>query len=140
MEFNVWEALVLREVTLEFTRSGGAGGQHVNRTSSAVWAVWNLPDTKAFSEKDKAWLLQKLANRLDQQGNLRLRVETERSQRSNREAALAKILEILATHLRRPIKRIKTKPTLSSKQKRLQGKAKRGNIKKLRKLDYRGED
>ncbi|RYZ81598.1 MAG: aminoacyl-tRNA hydrolase, partial [Proteobacteria bacterium] len=112
------KAGLLQEIEFSFTRSRGAGGQHVNRTESAVILRWNLPDTKAYGGLEKERLLKNLASQLTNEGDLLIRAETERDQIRNREEALRKFQEILTKALFVPKKRIKTKPTKSSQRKR----------------------
>jgi ribosome-associated protein len=123
---------VIYEVQFEFTRSRGAGGQHVNRTESAAIIRWNLLQTKAFSEEKKARLIAKLQNQLNSEGELLVRSETHRDQDSNRKECLRKLEAILQKALFVPKKRIKTKPTKSSQRKRLESKKIHSEKKKLR--------
>jgi len=113
---------LLSEISFEFTRSRGAGGQHVNRTESAVILRWNLPATRAFSEIEKERLMKNLESQLTKDGELLIRAETHRDQDSNRKEALRRLEGILQKALFVPKKRIKTKPTKSSQRKRLDSK------------------
>lgn len=123
---------LLREISFEFTRSRGAGGQHVNRTESAVILRWNLPDTQAFSETQKNRLILKLSSQLTKDGDLMIRAETYRDQDSNKKEALRRFEEIIAKALVIPKKRIKTKPSRSSQRKRLDSKKTHSDKKRLR--------
>ena len=84
-----------QEISFEFTRSRGAGGQHVNRTESAVILRWNLIETRAFSAIEKDRLIYKLSSQLTKEGELLIRAEVHRDQDSNRKEAVRKFEEIL---------------------------------------------
>jgi ribosome-associated protein len=120
------------ELSFEFTRSRGPGGQHVNRTESAVILRWNLQDTKGFSEIQKLRMLENIGNQLTKEGEVLIRAETFRDQDSNKKEAIRRLNELLAKALFIPKKRIKTKPTRSSQRKRLDNKKTLSNTKKLR--------
>lgn len=121
-----------QEISFEFTRSRGAGGQHVNRTESAVILRWNLLETRAFSPIEKDRLIYKLSSQLTKEGELLVRAEVHRDQDSNRKEAVRKFEEILEKALFVPKKRIKTKPTKSSQRKRLDSKKKDSQKKRMR--------
>lgn len=123
---------LLQEISFEFTRSRGAGGQHVNRTESAVILRWSLLETRAFSENEKARLITKLSNQLNNAGEILIRAETFRDQDSNRKEAVRRFEELIAKGLFVPKKRIKTKPTKSSQRKRLDSKKKDSQKKRMR--------
>jgi len=124
--------VLLSEITFEFTRSRGAGGQHVNRTESAVILRWNLIETRAYSALEKDRMIAKLSNQLTKEGELLIRAETHRDQDSNRKEAIRRFEEILQKALFVPKKRIKTKPTKSSQRKRLDSKKMDSNKKRGR--------
>jgi ribosome-associated protein len=123
---------LLREIEFETTRSRGAGGQHVNRTESAVILRWNLVNTLAYGGVHKERLLKNLANQLTKEGEILIRAETHRDQDSNRKEALRRFEELLAKGLFVPKKRIKTKPTKSSQRKRLDTKSSHSQKKRMR--------
>jgi ribosome-associated protein len=123
---------LLREITFETTRSRGAGGQHVNRTESAVILRWNLVETEAFGGVHKERLISKLGSTLTKEGEILIRAETHRDQDSNKKEAIRRFEEIIAKGLHVPKKRIKTKPTKSSQRKRLDTKKSHSDKKKMR--------
>ncbi|MGZ3795716.1 MAG: alternative ribosome rescue aminoacyl-tRNA hydrolase ArfB [Pseudobdellovibrionaceae bacterium] len=132
MNSELLQQIISREASFEFTRSRGAGGQHVNRTESAVILRWNLLGTQAFSDSVKERIINKLSSQLTNEGELLIRAETHRDQDSNRKEAIRKFEEILDKALFVPKKRIKTKPTRSSQRKRLDSKKKDSQTKRMR--------
>ncbi len=125
-------ALLAREVSYEATRSGGAGGQHVNRTESAVILRWALWTTACFTALEKERLYEKLVTRINSLGQLHLRCEKYRDQLSNKEEVFMLFIDLLERALHIPLPRKKTKPTRSSVRKRLESKKQQSKIKKLR--------
>ena len=102
------------ELTVRASRASGAGGQHVNKTSSRVEVVWNIAGSRALTPQDRAWLLRKLTSRLSADGSLRVVVSDTRSQLRNREIAMERMADVVATALVRPKKRKATKPSRSA--------------------------
>jgi ribosome-associated protein len=129
---NARLAIPRDELELKATRSGGPGGQHVNTSSTRIELVWNVTSSPSLWEDDRARLLDKLAPRLDGEGRLRIVAQGERSQLQNREAALARFAEVVAKALVVPKRRKATRPTKASREKRLQAKKLRSNIKRER--------
>ena len=123
-EIHVAARLVIpgREVRLKAVRSGGPGGQHVNRTASKVELRWSLAASSAPSDVDRAWLTQRLASRLASEGELVLTADTERDQHRNVDEVLERFVQVLREALRRPRKRKATRPTRASKERRLESK------------------
>lgn len=119
------------ELTVRASRASGAGGQHVNKTSSRVEVVWNITDSRALTPQDRAWLLRKLASRLSADGGLRIVVSDTRSQLRNREIAMERMADVVATALVRPKKRKATKPSRSALRAKVEAK-KRQSLKKKR--------
>ncbi|KRS21087.1 peptidyl-tRNA hydrolase [Alishewanella sp. WH16-1] len=115
----------------QFVRASGPGGQHVNKVSTAVLLQLDirqsgLPD----------WLQQRLLkladHRISQSGKITIKCQQSRSQEQNRELALAQLLVLLQSVTKAPKKRLATKPSYSSQQKRLQSKKQQGQTKALR--------
>jgi ribosome-associated protein len=123
---------LMSELSFEFTRSRGPGGQHVNRTESAVILRWNLEQTQGFSEIQKQRMITNIGNQLTKEGEILIRAETHRDQDSNKKEALRRLNELLTKALHVPKRRIKTKPTRSSQRKRLDEKKTHSKTKKLR--------
>lgn len=124
----------LSELDIAASRSGGAGGQHVNKTNTRITVRWNVSTTKVLSEQQKERILQKLATRLTNEGDLVIHSGGLRSQQQNRENALAVLSDLVRRALHVPKKRIKTKVPRSAKEGRLQTKSRRAQVKKLRQI------
>ena len=120
------------ELTVRASRASGAGGQHVNKTSSRVEVVWNVAASRALSPEDRSWLLRKLASRLSADGSLRVVVSDTRSQLRNREIAMERMADAGRAALLRPKKRKPTKPSRSALRARVEAKKRRSLKKKLR--------
>jgi len=123
------------ELEVSVSKASGPGGQHVNKTSSRVSLRWSVKHSQALTEAQRAQIMQRLKARLVGEGELLLHVDSERSQLRNRETARERLAQIVKDALRVVKKRVATKPSLGSKARRIEGKKKRGVIKKLRKLD-----
>ena len=119
------------EVELSAVRSQGAGGQNVNKVSSAIHLRFDIP-ASSLPEDVKARLLALADQRITQAGVLVIKAQTERSQELNRSAALQRLNELVASVATPPRVRRPTKPTYGSKQRRLEGKSARGEVKSLR--------
>ena len=110
------------ELVARASRSGGAGGQHVNTSSTRIELVWNVAASRALTDEQRERLLQKLSSRLDGERNLRVVASDRRSQRQNRESAEERMAELVRHALIVPKKRRPTKPTRAAKQARLESK------------------
>lgn len=126
--------IVIPEHELEITtsRSGGAGGQHVNKTDTRITVRWNVKNTQALNDEQKERVLQKLHTQLTTEGDLIVHNSQSRSQQQNKKIALAQLANQVAQALTIPKKRKKTKISKSAKEARLQTKTHRSTLKKLR--------
>jgi ribosome-associated protein len=127
----VLQHLLPNDITYLSTRSQGAGGQHVNKTNSCIQLRYSIMSSP-FPEEIKEKFMQRLKHRLVQDDVIQIRVETERDQKSNKDTAFKKLVELLVGALFEPKKRTKTKPTKSSVRKRLETKKSRSEVKKSR--------
>ncbi|HEX4825259.1 MAG TPA: alternative ribosome rescue aminoacyl-tRNA hydrolase ArfB [Candidatus Polarisedimenticolaceae bacterium] len=134
MPIFVNDELTIPDEALTFTasRSGGPGGQHVNKTSSRVTLRVDLAHGTFVSEEQRARLLEKLRTRIAADGTLRVVAQTSRSQFANRRAAEARLAVLFAEALAPEIPRVETKVPRRSKANRLDVKRKRSVVKRLR--------
>ncbi len=120
------------ELELRATRSRGPGGQHVNRAATRVEVRWNVARSPTLDEGQRARLLDKLGNRLDTRGTLRVVSDRHRSQYRNRLEAVRRLNELVAAALRRSPPRRKTAPPAAATERRLEEKRRRGEAKRQR--------
>jgi ribosome-associated protein len=118
--------LPLSEVELRFSRSSGPGGQHANTSETRVEALFDVEGSTALSETQKRRVLAKAGP------TLRAVAQDERSQWRNRELAVERLVEQLRAALRVERKRVPTKPSAAARERRLEGKRRRSQTKRLR--------
>ncbi|TXD46821.1 alternative ribosome rescue aminoacyl-tRNA hydrolase ArfB [Polaribacter sp. IC073] len=121
--------ILLKELNFKATRSSGAGGQHVNKTSSKIELSFDLENSLALSENEILLLKAKLSSKLTKENVLILFCEETRSQHRNKELAIKRFLQLIKTNLIRPKKRRKTKPSKNSIKRNTERK-KRTSVKK----------
>ncbi len=131
---QITPAIALDESEIEetFIRSPGPGGQNVNKVASAVQLRFDLARSRSLPADVKARAVRLAGSRLTREGVLIIEAHSHRSQDRNRQDALARLVDLLRHASMRPKPRHKTKPTHGSKQRRLEGKSRRGAIKRLR--------
>ncbi|HLB94308.1 MAG TPA: alternative ribosome rescue aminoacyl-tRNA hydrolase ArfB [Candidatus Babeliales bacterium] len=129
---NNWLTIPGNEIEVTASRSGGAGGQHVNKTNSKITIRWNVPNSLALTESQKIRILQKLSTKLTSDGDLIIHDSTTRSQHQNKEQALGRLAEELRQALHVPKKRMRTRVSPAVKEARLRSKNQRSEIKKMR--------
>ena len=117
------------ELDIRVSRSSGAGGQHVNKTSSRVEIFWNVLESRALDDAQRSRLREKLASRLTTDGSIRVVASDMRSQSRNRELAEERLADLVRRALIIPKKRRATKPSRAAKEARLESK-KRHSTKK----------
>jgi ribosome-associated protein len=120
------------ELQERFTTSGGPGGQHANRSSTRVELEWNLEASRALTERQRSRIKRSLRARIDSSGTLRVASDTYRSQWRNRGAARDRLAKLVAQALQPARRRVATRSTPASNEKRLRAKKRRGEIKRLR--------
>jgi len=129
LQVNESVSIPRSELDVRVSRASGAGGQHVNKTSSRVEIFWNVLTSRALDDEQRSRLREKLASRLTSDGSVRVVASDMRSQSRNRELAEERLAELVRRALVVPKKRRATKPTKAAKEARLESK-KRHSTKK----------
>ncbi|TVZ52729.1 alternative ribosome rescue aminoacyl-tRNA hydrolase ArfB [Dokdonia sp. Hel_I_53] len=124
---------LLSELHFKATRSSGAGGQHVNKTSSRVELSWNTSETEAFTNEELVRIKEKLSHRITKNGLLQLSSEASRSQHRNKEEVINRFFGLLEVAIVRPKVRKKRRPSKVAKLKRLMAKKQQAEKKQNRK-------
>jgi ribosome-associated protein len=124
---------VSKEVQFRFSRSGGAGGQHVNKVETAATAYWNISESQLLTAEQRQLLLDTLAHRLAEGGVLIVKSQEHRTQLANKAAAQQKLQELVQKSLTPRKPRIATRMSKAAKERRLQQKKQRSEIKQGRK-------
>jgi ribosome-associated protein len=126
---------IINELNFKASRSSGSGGQHVNKVSTKIELRFNIGESEALMDQQKKRIRSKLKNRISGDDILIITSDSERTQLGNKKKAIELFIELLLKSLRKPKKRIKTKPTKASKEKRLKEKKIISEKKKLRNMD-----
>jgi ribosome-associated protein len=120
------------EIEESASRSGGPGGQHVNKTSTRVTLRWNVPSSHAVGEIRRSRLLSRLASRLTRDGDLVVHAGSRRSRSQNRELARERLAELVREALQIQRRRIATRASRSSRERKLAAKKRRSAVKQTR--------
>jgi len=128
-------SIPVHEIRFRFARSGGPGGQHVNKTETKVELLFDVGNSPSLSASQRDRIGKKLGNKISSEGILRIEVQDTRSQTKNREIALSRFQQLLADALKTRPRRIPTSRPGKAHEKRLQEKKKRSELKKLRRKD-----
>lgn len=129
--------LLLPEVQYQFARSGGAGGQNVNKVATKAELRFNIRETTLLTDEQRMVLTEKLANKITTDGELVLTHQTERTQLANKEKVTEKFLRLIEKAFEKPRPRRATKPSKAAVAERIAGKKRKGDVKAGRKkVDY----
>lgn len=121
------------EFVFQASRSGGPGGQNVNKVSSKVELRFNIANSALLSDDEKVMIAEKLINKINKLGELVLVTQTDRSQLKNKEKVIEKFYQLVNRALTPRKRRLKTKPTKASVERRLETKRVQAKIKTYRK-------
>jgi len=142
LPLTIAEGIAIPEDELTFTasRSGGPGGQHVNKTSSRVTVRFDVAHSPSLPEDVRARLLGALGSRLAADGTVRVVCQASRSQFANRKTAEARLVAMLAEALVPEVPRVATKIPRAEKRRRIEGKKKRSGVKRARSVPDEDDD
>jgi ribosome-associated protein len=127
---------IIKEIRFKASLSGGKGGQNVNKVSTKIELYWKPTESYLLTEDQKSKVISKLQNKLSQEGELRIVAEEERSQLRNKERAINKFFELLASCFREKKTRRPTRKTKGSNERRLGSKTKKKEIKSNRRKPH----
>lgn len=122
-----------KEIRFQTARSGGKGGQNVNKVETMVEGYWQIHSSKLFTTEQKELLATKLSNKINEEGELLVKSQTERTQLGNKQQVIKKMHLLVEKALIVPKSRKKSKPSKASVAKRLDSKKKKGETKQSRK-------
>ncbi len=133
---NARISIPLSELSFQFARASGPGGQNVNRVESAVELTFDLQNSTRLSDAERERTRQKLGSLVDSSGVMHVVAQSERSQLRNRQEVVIRFAALLREALIVPKKRRKTRPTKSSVERRIESKKRDSHIKRSRSADW----
>jgi ribosome-associated protein len=133
LQIGAAAGLPLGELDFRFSRAGGPGGQHVNTSSTRVELIFDLERSPSLTEAERSRARRRLRSRLDSEGRVRVVAQDERSQLRNRELAVRRFADLMREALAPPPPpRRPTKPSRAARARRVEGKKRTGQVKRLR--------
>ena len=127
-------SIPISELLIRTARSGGPGGQHVNKVETKVEVLFDVTTSPTLTHEQRRLIVEHLSGRIDGSGNLRVVEQRSRSQHQNKELALTRLADLLRRALKPVRHRVATKPTRASRQRRAESKRKVAEKKRLRRI------
>ncbi len=126
----------MRNARLSFSRSGGAGGQNVNKVNTRVTVHLSLSSLRSLTEEQRTRVRERLGGRITESDQLVVHVDEERSQLRNREIALRRLFDLITHAAADRRQRRPTRPSNTSRERRMQEKRRHGQKKESRRVDF----